>query len=71
VEETAHGQGPYDDCIYVHAERNALDDYRHAQGFRHMEGWARGAVVYVTTEPCPECRTYASWAGAEIAWERA
>lgn len=42
-----YGSGP-GRCIAIHAERNALDYARPAM--------VPGATMYVTSEPCPDCR---------------
>lgn len=44
----------YEDCVAIHAEANAL----------LYGGVTPGAVLYVTTEPCHECRRLA--AGARV-----
>lgn len=70
-EEQPHGSG-YINCVYLHAEFNVLENFRHSQGLRHVPGWAGpiGVVVYASSEPCEDCQAYAKWAGAELRWSR-
>jgi dCMP deaminase len=55
AEEVPHGS-PYDDCIAVHAEANAL---LYADGRQDTEG----ATLYVTAKPCDDCRKLVRGAG--------
>lgn len=61
----------YSQCVYLHAEFNVLTNFRHAVRIQHRQGWAKPfqIIVYVSSEPCRECRKYADWAGAELIWE--
>lgn len=63
----------YSQCLYLHAEFNVLLNFRHAVRAHHHKGWAKAfaITIYVSSEPCPECRDYAEWAGAELIWDGA
>lgn len=71
VEEQPHGSG-YSNCIYLHAEFNAAENFRHSQGCRNVEGWAYalGVNIYSSSEPCEDCAKYAAWAGIVLDWNR-
>lgn len=68
-EEQPHGVG-YSNCIYFHAEYNAGENFRHAQGARNVEGWATvlNVVIYSSSTPCEECKVYATRAGIILIW---
>lgn len=68
-EEQPPGSG-YANCIYLHAEFNAAENFRHAQRARNVEGWAlrMGVVVYSSSVPCEDCTKYAAWAGITLVW---
>ena len=70
LEEQPPGSG-YSNCIYLHAEFNAAENFRHAQRARNVEGWARSmaVVVYSSSVPCEDCTKHASWAGIDLVWE--
>lgn len=54
--------GVYDDCIAVHAERNALAE----AGTRGTIG----ATLYVTREPCGDCETAIWFSGVtRVVWQ--
>lgn len=68
-EEQPHGIG-YSNCIYLHAEFNAAENFRHAQRARNVEGWAfsMGVTIYSSSVPCEDCAKYATWAGIALVW---
>lgn len=68
VEEVPHGRGPYDDCVYRHAEMNTLGNFRFNQHIHETEFWAYGMQVVISEEPCAGCIAYAAWAGAVLIW---
>lgn len=67
--EQPHGFG-YSNCVYLHAEFNAAENFRHAQRARNVEGWATpfGVMIYTSSIPCEDCNKYAAWAGIELVW---
>lgn len=67
--EQPHGVG-YSNCIYFHAEFNAAENFRHSQRARNVEGWATplGVAIYVSSEPCEDCKKHAAWAGINLVW---
>lgn len=69
-EEQPHGVG-YSNCIYLHAEFNAGENFRHAQRARNVEGWAlsMGVIIYSSSVPCEDCTKYCAWAGITLVWE--
>lgn len=69
VEQQPHGSG-YHNCVYIHAEANALWNFRASQAVRDEAGWAARmqVVVYSSSEPCEDCQKYAVFAGAELIW---
>jgi deoxycytidylate deaminase len=70
AEEQPHGVG-YSNCVYLHAELNAAENFRHSQRARSLEGWARplGVTIYTSSVPCEDCLKYAAWAGIDLVWE--
>lgn len=68
-EEQPHGIG-YSNCIYLHAEFNVAENFRHAQRARNVEGWARNmrVVIYSSSVPCEDCTKYCEWAGIYLVW---
>lgn len=79
AEQQPHGVG-YSNCIYLHAEYNVLENFRHGQRIQAREGWAAsmGARVYLAgyasdgspINPCEDCIKLAGWAGAQLIWEQ-
>lgn len=69
AEEQPHGSG-YSNCVYLHAEFNAAENYRHSVRARNVEGWANGmgVTIYSSSNPCEDCLRYASWAGITLVW---
>lgn len=67
LEEQPPGSG-YSNCIYLHAEFNAAENFRYSQDIRNVEGWARnwGVTIYSSSTPCEDCTKYALWAGIVI-----
>lgn len=69
LKEQPPGSG-YSNCIYLHAEFNVAEDFRHSQRARNVQGWALplGVVVYSSSVPCEDCAKYAAWAGIALVW---
>lgn len=57
LEEVPPG-APYDDCVATHAEVNALQEWWYAR--------LDGSTLYVTEEPCYQCRDYLKHWGSGI-----
>jgi dCMP deaminase len=70
LEEQPPGSG-YSNCVYLHAEFNVIENFRHSQRIRNVQGWALpvGVTVYSSSVPCEDCVGYAAWAGVELIWE--
>lgn len=68
--EQPPGRG-YSNCVYLHAEFNAAENFRHSQRARNVQGWASsiGITIYSSSVPCEDCIKYAAWAGIELIWE--
>jgi deoxycytidylate deaminase len=69
-EEQPPGVG-YSNCIYLHAELNVADNFRHSQRIRNVQGWAKPleVTIYSSSNPCEDCVKYAAWAGIDLVWE--
>lgn len=69
-EDQPHGVG-YSNCVYLHAEFNVAENYRHSGGYRNVEGWATNlnVIIYTSSNPCEDCVTYARWAGITLVWD--
>lgn len=69
LEEQSPGVG-YSNCIYLHAEFNAAENFRHSQRARNVDHWASpmGVTIYSSSVPCEDCTKYAFWAGIELVW---
>lgn len=60
----------YSNCIYLHAEFNVAENFRHSQRARNVDHWASpmGVTIYSSSVPCKDCTKYALWAGIELVW---
>lgn len=61
---------PYNDCIAIHAEIRTLELFLAVLRKRRIEaegeGWAKGATMYVTHEPCHECAPVLAASGIAV-----
>jgi deoxycytidylate deaminase len=69
-EQQPRGTG-YSNCIYLHAEYNVGENFRHAVRARNVALWAvpMDVVIVSSSVPCEDCMSYATWAGIELVWE--
>ena len=61
----------YSNCVYLHAEFNVAENFRHAQRARNVILWAvpMNVVIVSSSVPCEDCVKYCAWAGIQLIWE--